>query len=276
VNILDEIVAHKREEVAKRKTAIPLSILLQEISAAEPVRSFRQALLDSARPAPRLIAEIKRRSPSKGELYPDLDPAGLARLYESNGAAAISVLADSRFFGGSLADLSAARRSVLLPVLCKEFVIDQYQIYEARAAGADAILLIAAILDLTQLRDYITVCRTLQMDALVEVHNALELEAALDAGATIIGINNRDLRTFTVSLGTTALLMPLVPPDVVVVSESGISGAADRQYVRHLGVHAILVGESLVTATDVAGAVRQMSGLRETAPEGVGYGASTY
>ena len=275
MNILDQIVAHKLEEVASNKAAVPLSVLLCDLGLAGAVRPFRQTLLDPARPAPRLIAEIKRRSPSKGDLRPNLDPAELAALYEQHGAAAISVLADRRYFGGSLDDLAAARRAVTLPVLCKEFVIDPYQIYAARAAGADAVLLVAAILEAPQLREYIALCKSLDMAALVEVHVSAELEPALEAGANLIGINNRDLRTFTVSLETTASLAPLVPPGVVVVSESGIGDAAARQYMGSLGVHAILVGEGLVTAGDIASAVRQMSGLTQVALEGAGHGAST-
>jgi indole-3-glycerol phosphate synthase len=276
VNILDQIVAHKREEVVASKAALPLSALLRDLRFAAPVRPFRQALLDPSRPAPRLIAEIKRRSPSKGDLRPDLDPAELAALYERHGAAAISVLVDRRFFGGSLQDLAAARGAVGLPVLCKEFVVDPYQICAARTAGADAVLLIAAILDAAQLREYIALCAALDMAALVEVHDRAELEVALSAGAGLIGINNRDLRTFTVSLETTASLSALVPTGLVVVSESGISGAAGRQYAGSLGVHAILVGESLVTAPDVAAAVERMSGMSEAALEGVGHVAATH
>jgi indole-3-glycerol phosphate synthase len=276
VNILDQIVAHKREEVAAGKAALPLSVLLRDLRFAGPVRPFQQALLDPSRHAPRLIAEIKRRSPSKGDLRPDLDPAELAALYERHGAAAISVLVDRRFFGGSLQDLAAAREAVGLPVLCKEFVIDPYQVCAARTAGADAVLLIAAILDAAQLREYIALCAALGMEALVEVHDRAELEVALSAGAGLIGINNRDLRTFTVSLETTASLAALVPGGVVVVSESGISGTAGRQYAGSLGVHAILVGESLVTAPDVAAAVERMSGMSEAALEGVEHVATTH
>jgi indole-3-glycerol phosphate synthase len=275
VNILDQIVAHKKEEVAASKAEVPLAALMESASLASPARPFRRALLDPARPAPRLIAEIKRRSPSRGDLLPGLDPAGLAALYERHGAAAVSVLADGRFFGGSVHDLAAARRSTLLPVLCKEFVIDPYQVYAARAAGADAVLLIAAILDAPRLRDFIALCSTLGMAALVEVHDRAELDAALRAGADITGINNRDLRTFTVSLETTAALVPLVPAGVVVVSESGVRGSRDRQYLRDLGVDAVLVGESLVSAADIAEAVEEMSGGSPAAMEGAGRGAAT-
>jgi indole-3-glycerol phosphate synthase len=256
--ILDTIVAHKRVEIAERKAARPLPRLLDR---TDRVRSLTDALRDPSRPTPRVIAEIKRRSPSKGTLRPNLDPAQLARIYEQNGATAISVLTDSRFFGGSLDDLVAARRAVSLPVLCKEFIVDPYQILEAFSAGADAVLLIAAILDRGHLREYIDLCSQLGMDALVEVHNEAELRSAIRAEARIIGINNRDLRTFTVNMDTTRLLAPLVPKDVLLVSESGIRSAADRDELAAHGVDALLVGEGLITAPDIAAATREICGL---------------
>ncbi len=261
MTILEAIVAHKRVEIAARKEIHSLSSVMASVQHGAPIRDFRAALVSAPRPAPRVIAEIKRRSPSKGLLRPDLDPAGVARIYEANGATAISVLTDSHFFGGCLEDLSAARRAVSLPVLCKEFIIDPYQIYEARAAGADALLLIAAILDAEHLRFYRDLSAGLGMAVLVEVHNAAELEAALASGASILGINNRDLHTFEVSLETTRALLSQAPPGVVTVSESGIQSGADREYMSALGVDALLVGEGLITADDVAAATCEICGL---------------
>ena len=268
MTILDTILEHKRAEVATRKAVRPLSSLDMQRVWAGPVREFRGALLDPQRPAPRVIAEVKRRSPSKGPLRPDLDPAQVAAIYERNGAAAVSVLADGRFFGGSLGDLAAAREAVAVPVLCKDFVVDPYQIHEAFAAGADAILLIVAALDPEQLREYREVAESLGMAALVEVHDRSELEAAVESGAGIIGVNNRDLRTFEVSLDTTRRLMPLIPAHVSTVSESGIRDVADREMLAALGVDAMLVGEGLVAAPDIAAATREMCGLSGAVLEG--------
>lgn len=259
--ILDTIIAHKREEVKGRKAALPLSILIADQPSIPP-RDFRAALTNSAMPAPRVIAELKRRSPSRSMLCPNLDPVQIARIYEQNGAAAISVLTDTQFFGGSLDDLSAVRRAVSIPVLCKDFIVDPYQIYEARAAGADAVLLIASVLTGSQLREFRALAASLGMDSLVEVHNRAELELALKLGADVVGINNRDLRTFEVSLDVTRSLMPMIPPGVVVVSESGIRNRADRELMGNMGVDALLVGESLLTAPDVAAATREICGYR--------------
>jgi len=262
VSILDTIVAHKWEEVAARKAARALSEVREAAESALPVRDFRAALVDGSRPAPRVIAEIKRRSPSKGLLRPDLDPAEIAPVYERTGAAALSVLVDERFFGGSLADLSAARTAVSLPVLCKEFIIDPYQLYEAREAGADAVLLIASVLPTAQLGEFREEAASLGMASLVEVHNEADLDSALGSGADILGINNRDLRTFTVTLDRTRLLLPLIPAGTITVSESGIHTEADRLLLANLGVDALLVGESLITSPDPAASTRLICGLQ--------------
>ncbi|MFL5734086.1 MAG: indole-3-glycerol phosphate synthase TrpC [Chloroflexia bacterium] len=268
--ILNTIIEHKRAEVAAHKAARVGSPAAAERTGPEAVRDFRAALGNPARPAPRVIAEIKRRSPSKGVLRAGLDPATIAAIYEQNGAAAISVLTDSHFFGGSYHDLAAARGAVSLPVLCKDFIVEPYQVVEAFQAGADALLLIAAVLDNSTLRDCRQIASTLGMAALVEVHNEAELRSALDAGAEIVGINNRDLRTFQVDLGTTAALAPLVPHDVLLVSESGIRDASDRERLRDLGAAAILVGESLITAPDTAAATRAMCSLEPVMPRAIG------
>jgi indole-3-glycerol phosphate synthase len=207
-----------------------------------------------------LIAEIKRASPSKGSLRPDLDPVALAREYERCGAAAISVLTDEQFFQGSLDDLRVVRKKVNLPVLRKDFVLDPYQVYQARAAGADAILLIVAALSDDALQTLHRLSADLGMAALVEVHNVAELERALKIGPRIVGVNNRDLRTFEVDLETTARLRPLLAAGVTLVSESGIQSQADVARIESFGADAILVGEALVRAQDVGGKIEELMG----------------
>ncbi|MFN2110012.1 MAG: indole-3-glycerol phosphate synthase TrpC [Anaerolineae bacterium] len=254
--ILDKIIAHKREEVALHKQAKPLVTWKVEAESAAPPRDFLAALRV---PGVSLIAEVKKASPSKGLLCPDFDPVGLARTYAANGASAISVLTDARFFQGSLDDLRAVRKTVDIPVLRKDFVVDAYQIYEARAAGADAVLLIVAALDDTHLYALHTLIYELGMTALVEVHNAAELERALSLRPHLIGVNNRDLRTFHVTLDTTAALRPCIPAGVVVVAESGIHTPEDVARLAAIGVDAMLVGEALVTAKNIGEKIR---GLR--------------
>ena len=258
--ILDDILRWKQTEVAQDEANKPLHVVEAEIALAPPPRDLAAAL---RAPGISLIAEIKRASPSKGLLRPDLDPQSLAQTYAAHGALAISVLTDTRFFQGSLDDLRVVRRSVSLPVLRKEFVLSPYQIYEARAAGSDAVLLIVAALDDAQLRSLHTLICDLGMVALVEVHNAGELERALALSPRIVGINNRDLRTFKVRLETTERLRPTIPDPVVVVAESGIHSAADVVRLAHCGVDAMLVGESLVRAQDVGAQVRELLGRKE-------------
>ncbi|MGC9347844.1 MAG: indole-3-glycerol phosphate synthase TrpC [Anaerolineae bacterium] len=253
--ILDTIVAHKRKELARRRRADELAAVRSEAAAAPPPRDFAAAL---QAPGVSLIAEIKRASPSAGSLRLDLDPVALARIYAEHGAAAISVLTDARFFAGSLDDLRAVRAAVAVPTLRKDFILDPYQVYEARAAGADAVLLIVAALSDARLRELHALVNRLGMAALVEVHNRTELKRALEITPRVIGINNRDLRTFEVSLDTTEALGQLVPEKVVTVAESGIKTEADVERLRRIGVDAILVGTSLVKATDTAAAVRRL------------------
>jgi indole-3-glycerol phosphate synthase len=259
--ILDEIVEWKRIEVAQTRSARPLGVVQAGAGRAPAPRDLAAAL---HAPGVSLIAELKRASPSRGLLHPDLDPRSLAGVYEANGAAAISVLTDARFFQGSLRDLRAARRAVRVPVLRKEFVIDPYQVYEARAAGADAVLLIVAALDDAELGSLYRLTCELGMAALVETHNADELERALALRPRIVGINNRDLRTFEVDLGTTERLRPMLPEGVAVVAESGIRSAGDVARLAACGVDAMLVGESLVRAHDVGARVRELTGRRES------------
>jgi indole-3-glycerol phosphate synthase len=202
---------------------------------------------------------VKRASPSRGVLAPTLDPVELATTYARHGAAAISVLTDEKYFQGSLDVLVAVRAAVAVPLLRKDFTLDEYQVWEARAAGADAILLIASILQPAQISDLQAAAKGLGLAALVEVHTAAELDLALRAGAGLIGINNRDLRTFETRIETTLALLPLVPPGPIVVSESGFSRADEVRRVVQAGAHAVLVGESLVRAADIGAKVRELA-----------------
>jgi indole-3-glycerol phosphate synthase len=245
--ILDDIVAVKRREVALRKKTTPLSALETAIQGIPPTRDFRQALAGSACS---IIAEVKRRSPSRGVIREDFDPVHIAREYERDGAAAVSVLTDKTFFGGNEADLTAIKSAIRLPILRKEFIIDPWQIHESRAIGADALLLIAAILGENQLRKYRDLAASLGLASLVEVHDRRELEMALDTGTEIIGINNRDLQTFRTDIGTSLALAPLIPADRVVVSESGIHSRQEIEILLPAGVRAFLIGEALVAAPD--------------------------
>ncbi len=259
--MLDEIITHKRTEIAEAEAAISLPEL-RRLAAWQPqARDFAAALRHAGtRPGhtPALIAEVKRASPSRGELNADLDPATLAHDYAHAGAAAISVLTDRRFFRGSLADLEAVRRTVLQPILQKDFIVNEYGIVQARAAGADAVLLIVAVLDNTELRDLLAATHGLAMNAIVEVHNEAELERALKLDARIIGVNNRNLATFAVDTSTTARLRPLVPPALIFVAESGIRTATDVQALREIGADAMLVGEALVTSGDVMAKIKEL------------------
>jgi indole-3-glycerol phosphate synthase len=245
--ILDQIVACKRIEVACAKERLPLKDVRRAVDGAPRARDLGAAL---AQPGLSLIAEVKRASPSKGLLRADLDPAALARTYQASGAAAISVLTDRRFFRGALDDLRAVRAAVDRPVLRKDFVLEPYQVYEARAAGADAVLLIAAVLDEDRLRSLYRLVRALGMEALVEVHDACELARALSIAPRIVGVNNRNLHTFEVDLRTTARLRAAIPDDVLVVAESGVHTADDAAQLASFGVDGMLVGEALVRADD--------------------------
>ena len=250
-SILDKIVAAKREELADAMQTAPLAAVRQ--AAAEQPRpiSLADALSGSGI---RLIAEVKKASPSRGLLSPDFDPVRLAETYVANGAAAVSCLTDPRF-QGELAHLSAIKRSgasAHAPVLRKDFIFDPYQVYEARAAGADGILLIVAILELPLLMELLETAQSLGMQCLVEVHDEDELETAVEAGAEIIGINNRDLHTFTTDLAVTQRLAPMAPRDRALVSESGIFTSEDLRLLEAVHVNAVLVGEAIVTAPDVA------------------------
>ena len=256
--ILDDIVADKRKELVQARLETPLRELEVRISQRNPPLDFAGALRGDG---VSIIAEVKKASPSKGLLCPDFDPVALARAYAEGGAAAISVLTEVNYFQGSLDYLLQIRDAlgpVSVPLLRKDFILDPYQVYEARAYGADAILLIAVIMEDSQMESLIALARELGMQVLVEVHNDTELTRVLRGSAGIIGINNRDLRTFEVDIHTTEQLCPLIPPDCIVVSESGVSRRDDIEKLREWGINAALVGEALVTAGDVVARLREL------------------
>lgn len=268
---LPRILAHKREEVERQQAKVPLARIRRDCASAPDLRPFASALRQSGRLG--LIAEIKKQSPSKGLLARDFDPLRLARIYTENGADAISVLTDQRFFGGSLQHLKQIRAAQEThrsgaartpPLLRKDFLVDPYQVYEARAYGADAILIIVAAVTPQMVQTLLATARETGMEALVEVNTEDELRIALDVGADLVGINNRNLATFVVDPGTTErLLAASVASRPTMVSLSGISSAQDLARLRALGADAILVGEAIVTAPDPAAKVRELSGSAE-------------
>lgn len=228
-----------------------------------PTRGFRRSLLDAAGGGDvAVISEIKRRSPSKGDLAADLDPAVLAGQYEAGGAACLSVLTDVEFFGGSVADLQNARAACGLPVLRKDFTVSSHDVCDARIMGADCVLLIAAALDQSELVSFLDLARRIGIDALVEIHDEPELQRAIDAGADLIGVNQRDLVTFTVDTARAVRMAPQMPDGVVRVAESGITGPEDAAVLAAAGFHAVLVGEHLVTSGDPTGAVMALRDAR--------------
>lgn len=259
MSVLDQIAQTKRDEMKAAAARLSEATLRERALAAEPPRDFAAAL---RRPGLQVIAEVKRASPSAGVIRPDFDPPALAASYARGGAAALSVLTDLPHFQGTLGHLQAARAAVALPVLRKDFTLGPYHVFEARAAGADAVLLIVALLDDTALRDLLALARELRMAALVEVHDPPEVDRALAAGASLIGINNRDLRTFKTDLGTTLRMAELVEDRSVLVSESGIHSAEDVGKLADAGVRAILVGESLMRSDDIGGKIRMLMGER--------------
>lgn len=256
--ILDTIIAHKQKELEIEQQQVPLAVLESKLANLPPTKNFQGAITQSGNI--NLIAEVKKKSPSKGIIREDFDPIQIAETYAENGAAAISVLTDVQFFDGSLKYLSSIRKRVDVPLLRKDFTIDPYHIYQARVAGADAILLIVAVLTSEQLREFMDIAASLSLASLVEVHTEAELEIALDANAEIIGINNRDLRTFHTDLATTFRLRESIPAEKVVVSESGIYTRAGVESLHEAGVNAILVGESLMRSSDIGEQVRKLIG----------------
>jgi indole-3-glycerol phosphate synthase len=253
--ILDEIVSKKRQDIKQKKRDLPLAALKERISEREATRDFKHALSGEGI---KLIAEIKKASPSKGILCPEFNPLALAKTYNQSGAAAISILTEVNHFQGSIDYLDLVREEVNIPLLRKDFIIDEYQVYESAAFGADALLLITAILSQEQIKKLLSLSRGLGLGCLVEVHNENEMEGALISGAEIIGINNRDLNTFVVDINTTRLLRPLVPEGRIVVSESGISNREDIKKMRDWGVNAVLVGEALVTAASIPSKMKEL------------------
>jgi indole-3-glycerol phosphate synthase len=263
-DILARIVAVKHEEVEaarRRRSLAALRAEAEDAGDGRGARGFARALRDRvAAGRPAVIAEIKKASPSKGLLREPFDPPAIAASYAAHGAACLSVLTDERFFKGSLDDLRAARAACSLPVLRKDFVVDPWQVYEARAHGADCILLIVAALDDARLAEFEAIAHALSMDVLVEVHDAAELDRALALKTPLVGVNNRNLRSFEVSLDTTLALLPRIPGDRMVVTESGILGPADVTRMRQAGVNAFLVGEAFMRAPDPGEALATLFG----------------
>jgi indole-3-glycerol phosphate synthase len=257
--ILDDIVATKRQEIAAARQRVTEAELERRIAAAPPVRDFRAALEQAG--GPQVIAEVKRASPSAGLLRHDFDPVAIARTYADNGAAALSVLTDEPYFQGSLTDLSAIRNAGAPPVLRKDFILERYQLLEARAAGADAVLLIAEILAGDELPGLLKAAHEFGLQCLVELYDAENLPRVLDSGATIIGVNNRDLRTFVTRLEHTLELAGCIPPDRCLVSESGIGTREDVLRLQKAGVRAVLVGESLMRAPEPGAKLRELRGI---------------
>ena len=258
-DILERILARKREEVAARRAAWPLEKLRSHTAEVPTTRGFEASLRARIRHGqPAVIAEVKKASPSKGVIRPNFDPTAIAQSYASAGAACLSVLTDEDFFQGHDRYLTQARRACVLPILRKDFTIDEYQIYESRELGADCILLIVAALPDSRLSEFTDLALELGIDVLMEVHDGEELERALTTRASLIGINNRNLRTFETSLDTTLALKPLVPADRLLVTESGIATRADVERMRSNDVHAFLVGETFMRAPDPGAELEQL------------------
>ncbi len=261
MSILDDILATKRDEVAAATAARPIADVLRAANEAGPVRRLANALRRPPGEPVRVLAEIKRASPSAGAIRAGADPAVIAADYAGAGAAGLSVLTDEKYFDGRLEFLAKVRERVSLPLLRKDFIIDPYQVIEARAAGADAILLIVAALEKTQVAELLAAAEEHALDVLVEVHTVKEAEVALAVGATLLGVNHRDLKTFTIDMSLTSVVAPMLPPDVVLVAESGIRSAADVQLLGAVGAHAVLVGEQLMRAPSVGDALRALRGV---------------
>jgi indole-3-glycerol phosphate synthase len=259
-DILVRILDCKRQEVARARQVMPLKELRQRATGLPPTRGFRQALQAQADQGTRIIAEIKKASPSAGLIRADFDPVAVAATYQRHGAAAISVLTDQQFFQGELAFLTAIRQEVHLPLLRKDFVVDPYQLYEARLYGADAVLLIAAALDVSELLELAALSLELGLEPLVEVHTAAELEKALTCSCRVIGINNRDLHTFDTDVATTLDLLPRIPNEYLVVSESGLRDHATIARLEAQGVAAFLIGESLMREPDIGAKLDTLRG----------------
>ncbi len=254
--ILGQIIEHKREEVALAKEVRPLEVIQERAQTLPPPRDFEAAV---SRPHHiNLIAEIKKASPSAGIIREEFDPVQIAQIYDAAGAQALSILTDQRFFAGHLGFLAQAKAVCSLPVLRKDFLIDVYQIYESAVAGADAVLLIADLLSEEELKEFLEVAQSLKLSALVEVHTEEDLQKALAAKASLIGINNRDLHSFKVDRETTARLIRHIPKGKIVIAESGLHSHEHVMYVKSLGVRAVLIGEAFMKAKDIRKAVREL------------------
>jgi indole-3-glycerol phosphate synthase len=257
-NVLERIVEKKREEIAARRQACPLEALREQVQGLPATRGFFDRL---ASPGPiKLIAEFKRKSPSKGIIREGSTPSEIAKIYEANGATCMSVLTDEPFFGGTLDDLREARAAVDLPIIRKDFILDPYQLYEARLVGADAVLLIAECLDSPTLAELLAGAEEVGLSALVELYDPENAERIVASGAKLIGVNNRDLRSFEVDLRHTLRMRERIPADRLLVGESGIRSRADVELLAEGGVDAILVGETLMASADVGAAVRELLG----------------
>jgi len=260
--ILDDIVEYKKGELKRSMDLLPLAELQNRLKDIEPpIDFYTRANADSSL---KVISEIKKASPSKGVICENFDPLNIAKSYEANGASAISILTDEKFFQGSLQYLSQIRKAVSIPLLRKDFTIDPYQIYEARAHGADIVLLIAAILDKERIKQYLQIVDSLNMNAIVEIHNREELDKVIDTGCSIIGINNRNLKTFEVDLSTTVELIKYIPEDILVISESGISNPGDISMLREIGVNTFLIGESFMKSDDPGAKLNEYIGQIES------------
>jgi indole-3-glycerol phosphate synthase len=256
---LETIAGHVREDLKSRRIKMPVSALRERPLFARPTRGFAASLKGPRR---HIVAEVKRASPSQGVIREDFDPVKIAALFAANGASALSVLTEERFFQGSLAYLEQIRSAVTVPLLRKDFTLDGYQLLEARSFGADAALLIVALLETGLLKDLLAEAEALSLDALVEVHTEGELKSALEAGARLIGINNRDLKTFEVRMETAERLLPLVPSGITVICESGFHRREEIERAEALGAHAFLVGEALMRAPDPGAKLKELLGGR--------------
>lgn len=258
--ILDDIAERRKEQLARDMAAVPLAeVRAAAEKAADTGRSFKKALTSLPRPA--IIAEVKKASPSKGIISEDFRPAEQAAAYQKAGAAAVSCLTEEYYFKGAAEYFKAVRKVIDIPMIRKDFIIDPYQIYEAKAMGADAILLIAAILSTEQMREYRAIAESLKMDVLAESHNEEELTSVINAGCTIFGINNRNLKDFSVTLDTTKRLAGLVPDGGIIVAESGIKTAEDMKFLADCGANAVLIGETLMRSGSVEASVKELRSL---------------
>lgn len=257
-SLVKKILAAKRSEVHRARKAAPQIALVEKLASAPPTRAFREAVMRRRPYQIHIIGELKKASPSKGVMRPKFDVPELARELEQAGVSALSVLTDRDFFQGSMENMRLAKQACGLPVMRKDFIVDEYQLYESRLAGADAVLLIVRLLPQRKLRQFVTLARNLSLGALVEVHTAAELKRALDAGAEVIGVNTRDLSSFKVDFGVAAELRPRIPPDRVAVCESGVGNTRQIEALRQLRYDAVLIGEALMRSRHPGALVQEL------------------